>query len=139
MKTKRYTKGFTLIELLVVIAIIGILAAVVLVTISSQRKRAQLANFKTEVANAQGEIMAQCYSHTLSNPVANIPDEDTNSQSQVKTGGYVLDPDTTPNNDCGTDGGGIFSVIATFKGNATGETCHAKIQQTGNQFINCDF
>ena len=39
MKTNK--KGFTLVELLVVIAIIGILAAVVLVSLSSQRMKAQ--------------------------------------------------------------------------------------------------
>lgn len=40
MKTKKYSKGFTLVELLVVIAIIGILAAVVLVSLASQRAKA---------------------------------------------------------------------------------------------------
>jgi len=41
MKNKKYSKGFTLVELLVVIAIIGILAAVVLVSLSVQRYKAQ--------------------------------------------------------------------------------------------------
>lgn len=42
MKNKKYSKGFTLVELLVVIAIIGILASVVLVSLSSQRQKARV-------------------------------------------------------------------------------------------------
>lgn len=49
MLKKGIRKGFTLIELLVVVAIVGLLAAVVIVSVSGSRKKAQDAKIKNDV------------------------------------------------------------------------------------------
>ena len=49
----RYNKGFTLIELLVVIAIIGILASVVLASLSSARNKGANSAVQTNLANTR--------------------------------------------------------------------------------------
>lgn len=58
MKTKR-NKGFTLVELLVVIAIIGILAAIVMVSLNSAKNKAKLASFKATSSSTQAAAI-QC-------------------------------------------------------------------------------
>ena len=51
---KTLQRGFTLIELLVVIAIIGILAAVVLTSLSGAQEGAQNSNVKQSLSSARG-------------------------------------------------------------------------------------
>ena len=56
----RKRRGFTLIELLIVIAIIGILASIVLVSLSSARKRARMDEFKSKVKSMQIAMVSGC-------------------------------------------------------------------------------
>jgi len=76
-------KGFTLVELLLVIAIIGILAAVLFVSLGKQRERARMTTFKE---NMRGLVTAATACHDASGEINAVQGADV----------------CTPNNDIGS-------------------------------------
>ena len=97
MKSKRIQKGFTLIELLVVVSIIGVLATIVLSSLSAARDRAKDAKIKTLMnqMRTQAELFNLTYGSYNNTAAIGASDDSIGECNLAKFDGTVFDDATS--------------------------------------------
>jgi type II secretory pathway pseudopilin PulG len=114
---------------LIVIAIIGILASIVLVSLSSARDKAKVARFKAVVHSMQTKALEACDSGTIDYT------DGIGSFGTIPTdidAGNIVDN----NQDCGTGSANIFN--ASIPSAQLSAPCTAVIEETGiTSFTGC--
>ncbi len=125
-------KGFTLIELLVVIAIIGILSAIVSVSLTGSKIKASTAGFKSEMASVKSSLILSCDAAALTLSTAGI----ANVTNDKRTIGSI------GSQNCGLNSSATFSVSYSAAPDGTnagtvGTCTDATVTESGITFTGC--